>query len=392
MTDQSDEVKEGAAHLGNITDADAMPGVSDTDYLNSFEDMLLTSGAKPTVEGEGVITPEPPKGNEPEVLAGVEPIVPVVEETPSILEPQSAEGTIAVGEGDAGVVAPEGEPAEGDPVEGDPANPDPAKPEPSEGDPPAEPLAVLKINGQDIPVDSLEDLVTLAQKGVLAQQTTVDGKANKRVTAYLANNSVTDEKLTYAVALLNHDKQAIAKLVSEAEFDLSDLGEDADKGYVPSAVDVTDQQVELQEVIDSHRGNTHFSAVTNDIQSTWDAASRETLIASPQLLTALTQHKQSGLYDTINSTVLGQRALGRLGGLSDLEAYDKVGTALAAQKAAPTPNYVRDTGVAAKPKANAARQRAGNSATAATQRAVIDPLSDPNLSEAEFVRLFEKTF
>mgnify|MGYP001555413170 CR=1 FL=1 len=134
------------------------------------------------------------------------------------------------------------------------------------------------------------------------------------------------------------------------------------------------------------------------IGNKWDERSKQVLVDQPQVIKVINEHVSNGIYDKIMSVVERERILGRLSGLSDIEAYKQVGDALNAQGAfngqpsstEPQPsvkatNNKVDPNVASKKKAASATR----SKPTVKKQNDFNPLS---MSDEEFEKQFNSKF
>jgi hypothetical protein len=78
-------------------------------------------------------------------------------------------------------------------------------------------------------------------------------------------------------------------------------------------------------VLDSLQHTEQFTRTVDILGNQWDQQSKEYLSANPQTIAILNEHIGNGIYDTIAKEIANQRMLGRLNGVSDLDAYRTVG-------------------------------------------------------------------
>jgi hypothetical protein len=145
------------------------------------------------------------------------------------------------------------------------------------------------------------------------------------------NDLLTEERLSYLIDLSKKDPAAIQRLVKESGIDPLDM--DLEKGdeYRPKSYTVSDSDVELDGILDEIRGTDSYATTINIIGNKWDDSSKKVLLGEPSIIRVLNEHVASGVYTQIQTEIDRERMMGRLNGLSDLEAYQTVGDAINAR-------------------------------------------------------------
>lgn len=192
----------------------------------------------------------------------------------------------------------------------------------------------FKANGKEIKVNSTQEVIQLMQMGANYNKKMAGIKEQLPYLKMLEKNELLDEeKLSYAVDLLNGDKAAIAKLVKDNEIDLYELDEDTGAEYKPSYKGVSKQEIEVSETIDDLRSSPVFERTMEVATGIWDNASQQFIVNNPGVLRVLEQHISEGIFDTIWSEVERLEGIGELANLNSLEAYKVVGDYLNEQGA-----------------------------------------------------------
>lgn len=193
-------------------------------------------------------------------------------------------------------------------------------------------LAPFKANGRDITIGSVDDAISLMQMGANYNKKMAGLKPNLKLMKMLENNGLlTEEKIGWLIDLDKKNPDAINKLVRDSG--LNPLDFDAEKAgeYKPKIHTVDDREMELDTVLDDIQGTPSYTRTLAIVSKQWDGASKQVVAGSPQLLKVINSHIESGVYDLISTEVESSRMLGRLNGLSDIEAYRQVGDAIQAR-------------------------------------------------------------
>ena len=252
-------------------------------------------------------------------------------------------------------------------------------------------FAPFKANNKEMKVDNVEDAISLMQMGANYNKKMAGMKKPLRFIKMLENNDLLDEtKLSYLIDLDKKSPEAIAKLVKESGIDPLEIDTTEDTEYKPNTYTVDDLQVELDTVIEDIRDTDSFKDTIDIVSNKWDEASRNALLEKPSILKAINEHVAAGVYTQVTDIVERERVMGRLKGLSDLEAYRQVGDALQAQgakKSAPKANekFVASSKKAPTDTTLASRKKAASptksSASSGKGKQDYNPLS---MSDAEF--------
>jgi hypothetical protein len=188
-------------------------------------------------------------------------------------------------------------------------------------------LAPLRANGKDMQVGSIEDLRTLAQMGANYSKKMGVMKPQLKIIKMLEQTELLDEgKLSFLIDLHQMKPEAIKKLVADSKIEPMDLAKtDEDPEYKPSNHQVSDTALKLDSVLDEIRDTDHYNETLNIASSVWDDESKKIVSNQPEILKTINDHLASGIYGLISTEVERERALGRLGNVSDIEAYRVTG-------------------------------------------------------------------
>lgn len=266
-------------------------------------------------------------------------------------------------------------------------------------------IAPFKANGKELKVDNIEDIRSLMQMGANYTKKMQTLQPNLRLMKMLENNGLLDEtKLTFLIDLDKKNPEAINKLISDSGIDPLELDVSANS-YKPNTYTVSDKEVELDGILEEIRGTDSFNTTLDVIGNKWDARSKSIIVNEPSIIRTINDHMQSGIYDIVSQAVERERVLGRLTGLSDLEAYKQIGDAINAkggfahlQQSAPAQpavisksSNVNRAKTTVDPKLTNRKKAASStkSAPSTKQEETFNPLS---LSDEEFEKLAASKF
>lgn len=195
-------------------------------------------------------------------------------------------------------------------------------------------MAPFQANGKQMQVENVDEAIQLMQMGANYNKKMAALKPSLKTLRLLDKHNLNDEsKLSYLIDLDLKNPEAIRKLVKESGIDPLEMDVETDSDYEPERRTVDDKEMALEDVLESIQDSTHYTKVVQLVSNTWDSRSQKVVADNPQLLTMINDHMASGVYDRVSEVVEKERTFGRLNGLSDLEAYDKVGEQLSAKGA-----------------------------------------------------------
>jgi hypothetical protein len=253
-------------------------------------------------------------------------------------------------------------------------------------------LTPFKANGREMKVDNVDEARQLMQMGANYNKKMAALKPSFRIIKTLENNELLDEeKVNFLVDLVSKKKpEAISKFMTDAGVDPYDLNLEENTEYKPESHLVSEKEMELDDVLREIQTTEHYERTMNEITGKWDQASKRVLLDNPQLISAINEHVGSGIYDQIMATVEKERILGRLVGMSDLEAYKAIGDAIQARGGFAQPNEPTPKRTASQDPKTKSRKRAAaptKGKPSKTGGPAVNPLA---LSDEEFEKINSK--
>jgi len=187
-------------------------------------------------------------------------------------------------------------------------------------------MTPFKANGKDFHIENAADAIQLMQMGAGFNKKMAALKPNLKSLRLLEKHGLlSEEKLNFLIDIDKKDPKAIAKLLGDSNIDPMDIDVDTGKEYRAPDRRIDDGEMELNTILDDLQESPKYNQLLDVVSNKWDNNSRQLVAATPQLLNVIHDHMSSGIYDQISQTVERERTLGRLRGLTDLEAYRKVG-------------------------------------------------------------------
>jgi hypothetical protein len=192
-------------------------------------------------------------------------------------------------------------------------------------------MATFKASGRTVKVESPDDARRLMQMGYDYTNKMREMKPHLRILKTLEHNDLLEpEKINFAIDLMKGNPEAVKKFLKDREIDPIDLDLEDSADYLPTDHRPSEEQLALDEVLDSIRETESFPRTAQVITKEWDKASQNVLMGIPSLIAVINDHMERGYYDQISGKVQYERSMGRLKGLSDLDAYKTVGDAMEA--------------------------------------------------------------
>jgi hypothetical protein len=260
----------------------------------------------------------------------------------------------------------------------------------------------IRANNRDITVKDADEAVRLIQMGLGMQEKTKKLKPHMRLIKTLENAQLLDEnKINYAIDLLNGDKNAIMKLVKDSKLDPLDLGDDnnPDSDYVPNNHSVTESRMQFDEQLESIADSPHKDETLTYIRGLDDQSFNE-VRKDPRIITAINNLMNEGHHSRIQGELDKAQLLGDplVSGKSDLEAYllvaanlDKQGAfskdpAPVNQSSTSKSKSTRNGKKADTKQKKAATTNPGNSGGASVKKPTLSEEDFMNMSDEEFLK------
>ena len=191
-------------------------------------------------------------------------------------------------------------------------------------------MAPFKANGKTMQVKSVEEAIQLMQMGANYTRKMHELQPHRKTLLMLENNGLLDEgKLSFLIDLDKKNPEAIKKLLQDANINPLDVDMDKESTYQEGNHKVSDEEAQFRLVLDELNSNPVGRETLQTINSTWDQASKEVLWKQPEVMNAIHQQRENGVYARITTEIDRRRTLGVIQvGVPFLEAYRVVGDEL----------------------------------------------------------------
>ena len=265
-------------------------------------------------------------------------------------------------------------------------------------------MAEFKANGKTVKIKSAEDAIQLMQMGANYSKKMAGLKPSLKTLKLLENNGLLDpEKLNYLIDLSQKKPEAITQLLKDSKIDPMDIDLNSEETYVPNQRTISDTEIDLDSVLDAISTSPFYNETLNVLGEEWDTASRETIAKTPEIIRTINTHMENGIYEQVSNAVAYERNLGKLLGVSDFEAYQRVGSHMAenklfkaptGQKQSESNNHQNNQAPNAAEIAEQIRQRKDRKKAASPSRRKKAPVAEDKskynplaMSDEEFIKL-----
>ena len=231
----------------------------------------------------------------------------------------------------------------------------------------------LKVDGKLIPINSLEELYTLASGGGNLTQKYQKLSDHKKSIAIMNQHKLSETDISLYAEALGGNKDALASLIKRSGIDTMEIEEDPSEGYVPGQFVPTDRAMNIQDIQDEISRDEEYSTTQNVVNNMMDEHSQEMLVQNPEMIRGIHMDIKSGAYQITQAKAEKLKLMD--GGRRPFMEY----YIAAAQQEAPqqqqTPAPTESQAPAKKP-ANKSKKRAAGSTTTKTPPKSIKDVND----------------
>ena len=190
----------------------------------------------------------------------------------------------------------------------------------------------LRADGKEYPIENIQELYTLASKGINADRKWQESAEGRRIQSTLKKNKLTQQDINLLVDLKSGNKDAILSLLKNAEIDPLDIDTDAlDGDYRPKEHGTNDFEMKLDDVVSKIKTKPRYDESVSVIMDDWDEQSKQTFYDNPQILELLNIDMQTNpqtgfsMYDKVAPLAVKMKSLEQGVVKSDLEYYQMAG-------------------------------------------------------------------
>lgn len=188
----------------------------------------------------------------------------------------------------------------------------------------------FKANGKTIELKDSKEAIQLMQMGANYTRKMQDIQPHRKALLMLENNGLLNEdKLSFLIDLDKKNPEAIKRLLKESGIDPLEIDTETESNYLEGNHKVGDSEVIFASTLEELGSNPDGKETLREINSNWDQASKEVLWKSPEIMTAIHQQRDNGIYSMITEEMDRQKVLGAIpNGTSFLQAYRAIGDQL----------------------------------------------------------------
>ena len=187
-------------------------------------------------------------------------------------------------------------------------------------------MGEFKANGKPMKMKSVEDAIQLMQMGANYHQKMTGLRPSLKTLKLLENHGLLEpEKINFLIDLSQNKPEAITQLLRDSKIDPHDLDLDGDGSYVAERRTVNETELLLDEVLDNISTSEFYEQTLTVIGKDWDETSKEAIADDPAIIRTINGHMENGVFDQVKNAVAYERNLGKLSGVSDLDAYRLIG-------------------------------------------------------------------
>lgn len=193
-------------------------------------------------------------------------------------------------------------------------------------------FAPFKASGKEIQVKSTDEVIKLMQMGADYYNKTQKHAQDIKLATILKTNGLDNtEKLSFLIDVMNNEKGAVKKFLTQINYDEYSYSEDGSDEYTPKDHNIPDSEIQLRNILSEGRDDPTFQELLKEVTE-WDSNSRATFSSHPEILNILADNYRTGAYQKIMAEVERKRMFGDFSGLSTLQAYRQVVDSFAASE------------------------------------------------------------
>jgi len=178
----------------------------------------------------------------------------------------------------------------------------------------------LKVDGQMIPINSLDELYTLASGGGNLTQKYQKLAKGKKSLSIMDEHGLTEADLSLLIEARNGNKDALASLVKQSGIDYMDMTDEVDENYRPGQYIPSDESMNLKSVQDEISVDKEYAITQNVVNNLMDERSQNMLVENPMYIKGLHMDIKSGAYEATQANATKLKMMD--GGMRpDMEYY-----------------------------------------------------------------------
>ena len=178
----------------------------------------------------------------------------------------------------------------------------------------------LKVNGNMVPINSIEELYALASGGGHMTQQLQALSSKKKSFAMMEQHGISDADISMLAEIKSGNKDALATLLKQSGVESMDIPDEVAEGYQPGQFIPSDQSMNLKAVQDEISMDQEYAVTQNIVNNIMDQESQRQLVKDPLMIKQLHQDVKSGAYERVSGEAMKLKMMD--GGLkSDMDYY-----------------------------------------------------------------------
>jgi len=178
----------------------------------------------------------------------------------------------------------------------------------------------LKVNGEMIPINNLDELYTLASGGGHMTQQLQKLSKGKKSLSIMEEHNLTEADLSLLIEARSGNKDALASLVKQSGIDYMDMTDEVDENYQPGQYVPSDESMNLRAVQEEISMDPEYATTQNVVNNLMDERSQQLLVQNPMYIKGLHMDIKSGAYQVTQAHATKMKMMD--GGVrSDMEYY-----------------------------------------------------------------------
>lgn len=189
----------------------------------------------------------------------------------------------------------------------------------------------LRASGKEYPIESMQELYSLASKGIDADKKWEESAEGRRMLSTMQKVGIDMDGFNVLVEASKGNQNAILSLLKKNNIDPLDLDADAfDGDYKPEDHSTGQFEIELDNVVAKIKNNPRYQESVDVVMNSWDEGSKQEFYGNPKILELLNidmQKDSSGtsMYDRVSPVAEKMKALDTGTRKTDLEYYMAAG-------------------------------------------------------------------
>ncbi|RLF06885.1 MAG: hypothetical protein DRJ64_04045 [Thermoprotei archaeon] len=257
----------------------------------------------------------------------------------------------------------------------------------------------IKASGREVQLRNAEHAMNFIEMGVDYNKKMHSMKPHLRTLKTLEKEGLLaagkEERLNLLIEIEKGNKDALKRFIAESDIDPLDLADEEvieeGRQYTPQNHMISDQEVEIEEALNSIEGSPTQQRTLDVMTKQFDAKSRQVISENPHYIVALNDDIASGVYDQIMETAQYRRDMRQVPpNVSDMELYISIVSEASASQSEP-PHPEEQVKPSVQKSGASKRRRVAMSGSRSSNKQVkkeYDPVEVMSMSDEDFEKKF----